>query len=284
MSIEDQGCVGRGEGIPYARYNDSVELALIHAQEMAGNFSHELFELKRANLSRSLENAIDCALTELHLKKHGTLPLGVSVPLRLPSATSIPIGQPLTKHARDLPIIKLKVDANNVESQLTNARDHFPHSQLWVDPNEGWSLEQYKKLIPTLHDLQVTLVEQPVPAAQFLEATGIHRNFALFADESLSRFDDFDRLGQADGVCIKLDKCGGFTKAHEWISEAKHRNLGTMLGCMVCSSLSIGPAFALGSLVDCVDLDGATFLQKDIDGAYPFSAGVVRSGSCWGKS
>ena len=64
-------------------------------------------------------------------------------------------------------------------------------------------------------------------------------------------------------INIKLDKTGGLTHALLLARAARERGLGLMVGCMGGSSLSIAPAFALGCLVDLVDIDGPLLLRRD---------------------
>jgi len=60
----------------------------------------------------------------------------------------------------------------------------------------------------------------------------------------------------ADGINIKLAKCGGIREALRMIHAARALGLSVMLGCMVESELGIAQAAQLGSLADHVDLDG----------------------------
>ena len=60
----------------------------------------------------------------------------------------------------------------------------------------------------------------------------------------------------ADGIVIKLSKCGGIREALRMIHAARALGLQVMLGCMIESELGIAQAAQLGSLVDYIDLDG----------------------------
>lgn len=62
--------------------------------------------------------------------------------------------------------------------------------------------------------------------------------------------------GYADGIVIKLSKCGGIREAHRMVHAARALGLQVMVGCMIESQLGISPAAQLAPLVDHVDLDG----------------------------
>ena len=59
------------------------------------------------------------------------------------------------------------------------------------------------------------------------------------------------------------------------LQEAKRCRLGTMVGCMVASSLSMAPAVLLGQLADLIDLDGPLWLKEDVPHKLRYSAGTV---------
>ncbi|MBW3559246.1 MAG: hypothetical protein KY449_05655 [Proteobacteria bacterium] len=72
----------------------------------------------------------------------------------------------------------------------------------------------------------------------------------------------------------------GLTAAIELHREARQRGMLLMVGCMVCTSLSIAPAAMLARHADFVDLDGPLWLKSDHPGgaALP-GAGARGSGA-----
>ena len=66
----------------------------------------------------------------------------------------------------------------------------------------------------------------------------------------------------ADGIVIKLAKCGGVREALRMIHAARALDLEVMLGCMIESELGISAAAQLGSLVDYIDLDGHLLISN----------------------
>ena len=88
--------------------------------------------------------------------------------------------------------------------------------------------------------------------------------FPVFADESVLNKPNFDALvEQFHGVNMKLMKAGSFVNGIRIIKEAKKRNLQTMVGCMVESTLGIQGAFYVAAITDYADLDGCLIVANE---------------------
>jgi L-Ala-D/L-Glu epimerase len=86
----------------------------------------------------------------------------------------------------------------------------------------------------------------------------------VFADESAQNAADVRELaGLADGVNVKLLKCGSFGGGIEMIRAARTLGMGVILGCMIESSIGITAAAHLAPWADHVDLDGHLYLSDD---------------------
>jgi L-alanine-DL-glutamate epimerase-like enolase superfamily enzyme len=100
----------------------------------------------------------------------------------------------------------------------------------------------------------------------------------LFADESCHTRADLERLkGLYQGINIKLDKTGGLTEALALASEARSAGMGVMVGCMAGTSLSMAPAYVIGSLSRWVDLDGPLLLAGDRSQPMTYSNGTIEA-------
>lgn len=281
------GLVGRGEAVPYARYGESGDSVLeqvetVRGQVESGATRTDLLGLLEAGAAR---NAIDCAMWDLEAREARTSVsrlLGRERAGPMVSAVTIGIDTPdeMARKAAALSrcrLIKVKVDDQNPAARIRAVRAAAPASELIVDANEGWSIEQLMALQPVLVEARVALVEQPLPATDDDDLDRISCAVPLCADESCHVTEDLNRLaGRYQAVNVKLDKSGGLTEAIELMAAARRRGFKVMVGCMVCSSLGIAPALELARDADYVDLDGPSWLRDDYAGGAHFEDGVLQ--------
>tara|TARA_R110001606_G_scaffold180965_1_gene327624 strand:- start:650 stop:1633 length:984 start_codon:yes stop_codon:yes gene_type:complete len=275
VEIREDENIGRGESVPYARYNETIDGVLAQIESArreieAGADRERLLEIMPPGAAR---NAIDCALWDLEAKQ-----TGVSVVERIgweklkPVSTAITVSldtpenmAAAARQLKDVPLLKIKVDAFNPIDAVRAVREVAPNPRIIVDPNESWSIEQLALWQQQLVDLRVDLLEQPLPAENDAELEGFEALIPLAADESGHVADDLAQLARRyDYVNIKLDKTGGLTTALAMLEAAERQGLGLMVGCMVSSSLSIAPALVIAQRCAFVDLDGPTWLMDDL--------------------
>ncbi len=266
---------GRGEAVPYPRYGETADSVLAQINSVlgevcAGASREELLSLLPHGAAR---NAIDCALWDLDARLTGKRPpdLKPRVLAPLPTAMTISLDRPPVMAAaaanamlRGARLLKLKLDATEPDDCMREVRKVAPDVPLVVDANEGWNLKLLQDLQPLMRDLNIAFVEQPIPAGDDACLEGLSFQVPVCADESCHTSADLERLSKRyTMVNVKLDKAGGLTEALRLVAGARARNFGVMVGCMVCTSLAIAPAFHVAALADFVDLDGPLWLAKD---------------------
>ena len=67
----------------------------------------------------------------------------------------------------------------------------------------------------------------------------------------------------ADGVNLKISKCGGIRSCYTLPRRARQAGLDLMMGCMIESSLGIAQGLQLGTLLRWADLDGFLLIRED---------------------
>lgn len=180
------------------------------------------------------------------------------------------------------PLLKLKLgsgdpdyDLKMVKMARTELGDHI----LCVDANGGWSAEEALTMIPKMADYEMIFVEQPVAKADFDGWRTLRKSLPvgmppLIADESVQGVESvLPLVGLADGINIKLAKCGGLRPARQMITLARAHGLQLMIGCMVESSVAISAAAQLAPLMDYADLDGNLLIRND-----PYSGAKMENG------
>lgn len=284
VELEQGGVVGRGEGVPYARYDESIESALAAIDDVrdaveGGTDRAQLLGLLPPGAAR---NAIDCALWDLEARLGGRSvadKIGAPEPERLVSALTVGIDTPMAmavtaSRIANAPLIKVKVDATIPDAQIRAVRNAAPNAKLIVDPNESWDQQLVRAMQRVLVDLKVDLLEQPVSAEADEWLEDFTPQVPICADESVHVAEDLDVIARRYQVVnVKLDKSGGLTEALALAHAARARGLGLMTGCMVSSSLSIAPALHIARMSDFVDLDGPIWLREDRPGGVRDEAG-----------
>jgi L-Ala-D/L-Glu epimerase len=273
--LTENGCSGRGECTPYARYGETPESVVAQLQDSRGDVAR-----LPAGAAR---NALDCAFWDLQAKTMGQPvwrlaklqePTPLTTLYTLSLDTPAAMATQATEQARSP--YKLKLGGPDALERLRAVRHAAPTAQLVVDANEGWSVADLPLLTRACADLGVVLIEQPLPAAEDDALIGFQSPVPLCADESAHTSADLPRLADRyQAVNIKLDKAGGLTQALAMRQAALDFGLEIMVGCMVASSLAMAPAILLGADARYIDLDGPLLLANDRTPGLVYQGSVV---------
>ncbi len=284
VALSEAGAVGRGECVPYPRYDETVATVMAELEAARAVIERGI---ARADVPRLLtlhaaRNALDCALWDLEAKQTGK-PVwhlaDLAPPQPLLTAFTLSLDSPeamaaAAAGAAQRPLLKVKLGRDGDADRLRAIRRAAPHSRLVVDANEGWTPASLPGLLATCAEVRVELIEQPLPAGQDDMLRGLARPVPVCADESVHGRDSLPGLrGKYDAINIKLDKTGGLTEALVLARAARADGLKIMAGCMLATSLAMAPAMLLAQYADYVDLDGPLLLARD---RHP---GIVYDGS-----
>lgn len=272
--IAEGAHMGRGEGVPYLRYGESLEgvVAEVEAFREAIEVGLTREDLQHAMPPGSARNALDCALWDLAAKQAGARAWTLAGRARLdPVKTcyTLSIGSPeaMAEAARAnarRPVLKLKIGGADCLEAVAAVRAAAPKTRLVVDANEALRFEDLAAVCRELARLDVQLLEQPLPVSEDVQLEGFESPVPLCADESLHTRAELAACARRyRAVNIKLDKAGGLTEALALRADAEASGLGLMVGSMVCTSLSIAPAMIVAQGADWADLDSPLLLAKD---------------------
>jgi L-alanine-DL-glutamate epimerase-like enolase superfamily enzyme len=265
---------GRGECVPYARYDETVEgvVRAIAAQSEAIAHGLDRAALQDAMPPGAARNALDCAFWDLSAKQAGRAVhelAGLPAPEPLVTAYTISLATPAAMAAAaeqtaERALLKVKLGGRDDAACLAAVRRAAPRCELIVDANEGWTAETLAGHLAACAEAGVTLVEQPLPAGNDAALARTARPLPVCADESvLGRASLPALVGRYDAVNIKLDKAGGLTEALVMAQAAKELGFDLMVGCMVATSLAMAPAMLVAQSARVVDLDGPLLLARD---------------------
>jgi L-Ala-D/L-Glu epimerase len=274
VELDDGTHLCRGECVPYGRYGETVRGVVEAIEALAPRLEAGLrrAELQNVLPAGAARNALDCALWDLEAKCSGRRAFelaGLPLPRPLTTAYTISIGAPDTmaeaaRKASHRPLLKIKLGADGDAARITAVRNAAPKSELIADANEGWTAGNLDANLRACAAAGVKLVEQPLPADNDAALASIARAIPVCADESVHARHSIAALaGKYDAINIKLDKAGGLTEALAMAETARALKLSIMVGCMVCTSLSIAPAILVAQGASTVDLDGPLLLDHD---------------------
>lgn len=273
-TIRDGDVSGRGECVPYARYDETLDSVQAQIQEIAPLVAQGLTrqDLQSAMPAGAARNAVDCALWDFEAKQsgQGAAELAGLPALRpLTTAFTISVDTPeamaeKTAKAAHRPLLKIKLAGDGDDDRIAAVRAAAPKSTLIVDANEAWDQTCFEQNMTACEAAGIALIEQPLPAGDDHVLAEIDRKVTICADESLHTRDGLEDLrARYDAINIKLDKAGGLTEALALRDRGKELGFQIMVGCMLGTSLAMAPAVLVAQEADYVDLDGPLLLSRD---------------------
>src|SRR6266480_981946 len=289
--MDEDGTEGWGEADPSRYYGETADTVLATLRRLEPHLPTDPFDLEAAEArfaevvpkNGAARAALSAALHDLMGKRlnqpvwklwgldparapHSSFTIGLDTPEKM--------RQKVTEAAA-YPILKIKLGTERDEQILRAIRD-ATDKPLRVDANAGWTRERALQMLPILKEYGVEFVEQPLPPDDLEGIAAVRRRGILpvVVDESCIVAADIPRLaGVADGINIKLAKCGSLREALRMIATARAHGMLVMVGCMIESSLGITAAAHFTPLVDAADLDGAALTAND-----PFAGATIDGG------
>jgi len=158
---------------------------------------------------------------------------------------------------------------------------------LKLDANQGWNPQDSVSFLNTIEskNIKIDLIEQPV---QRYDIEGLRyikdkTSIPLMADESVFSPKDAITIleaGAVDIINIKLDKCGGISKALQIADICEIYATPCMIGCMLEGAISVGAAAHVASarsgIITMYDLDSPMLCQSSpVEGGANFDAPIV---------
>lgn len=269
VTINDEaGNEFMAECIPYGRYGetpDSVAGQIEKARKYLIGNRVTVEDVQPLLPPGAARNALDWAVWK-YSRRMNSLP---APPAYIKSAQTIPIadGAKMVNMAQAAKssVLKIKLGGPGDLELLKAVSKAAPDKEIIIDANEGWDIDTFSNSLAVLLGCNVRMVEQPLPADSDEALINFQSPVPIYADESVHTCKDLEALApKYTGVNIKLDKTGGLTEALKLKEKALKLGFEVMVGCMVCSSLSIEPAlYLVDDHLSWIDLDGAFWLEKD---------------------
>jgi L-alanine-DL-glutamate epimerase-like enolase superfamily enzyme len=288
VEIEQDNVKGIGECTPYPRYGETEQSVMAQLTSIVPDIEQGVSRdgLQQLLPAGAARNAVDCALWDWERRMTGqTLAAytNVTLPTTLRMAQTLSIDEPqsMAEAAREYwlrgaRLLKIKLDDRLITERMVAIRAAVPEATLIVDANEAWHPEGLASRCQFLADLGVAMLEQPLPAEQDAALQHFIHPLPICADESCHTRQQLPVLrDNYEMINIKLDKTGGLTEALLLAQQAREQGFGIMLGCMLCTSRAISAALPLTPGARFIDLDGPTWLARDVEPHLHFNCGSI---------
>lgn len=288
VTLEQDGAIGVGESVPYARYDETIAATLEAMQAArteieAGCTRADVPEILRLHAA---QNALDCALWDLEAKLTGTPVWQLAGLVKEPEAVitaytlSLDTAEKMAEAAANAsarPLLKIKLGGDGDHERLRAIRAAAPDTRLIIDANEAWRPADLDNHLAVCAETSVELVEQPLPAGDDDALSALGRTDVLIcADESAHGRKDLHELaGKYTAINIKLDKTGGLTEALALAGAAEDQGFEIMIGCMLATSLAMAPGHIVAQRARVVDLDGPLLLARDREPGIRFDGSLM---------
>jgi L-alanine-DL-glutamate epimerase-like enolase superfamily enzyme len=296
VELRDGELRGRGEAAGVYYFGEDAARMTVALEAVRGEIEAGVRPADVASLlpPGGARNALDCALWELEAQRAGwpvwmLANLGEPRPLVTTFTLSAESPERTAAGALAIPAasaLKLKLTGDDPELDAARVRAaRRARGDVWlaVDGNQGFTPDRLERLMPTLVEARVALLEQPFPRGCEAWMDTLRSPIPTAADESVQSLAELQTLRGFDMINVKLDKCGGLTEGLAMATLARRMGLGVMVGNMAGTSWSMAPAFLLGQLCDVVDLDGVAVLRDDRLPGISYADGRIACGDeVWG--
>jgi L-Ala-D/L-Glu epimerase len=176
------------------------------------------------------------------------------------------------------PIYKIKLGTPE-DIEIVKALRRHTDAIFRADANAAWTVDEALEKIPSLKELGIEFIEQPLAKDDWdgMKILFEKSSLPLIADEACVLESDVEKCqGHFHGINIKLTKCGGLTPALRMIEKARSLGMSVMVGCMNESTIGSAAIAHLLPLLDYVDMDGPLLLAEDVATGLHFDYGNVK--------
>lgn len=146
-------------------------------------------------------------------------------------------------------------------------------TKIIVDVNQGWSEAEAIRWLPALCDLNVSLIEQPLPAKQMeaLARIACRIDVPIMVDEGAITLEEIRRSGDVGAgsvLSLKLVKSGGLLELKRAAAVANTFGMQLYGGCLLESGIGAAAHLAVFSTLPNLDWGteqfGPIILKKDL--------------------
>ncbi|MFO7793205.1 MAG: dipeptide epimerase [Candidatus Saliniplasma sp.] len=301
VKVHGEGKVGWGNASPNSVTEETTESILKALHAMKKDIEGKDIDIKefwnrqreRLPNDRAALAGVDIALYDLKAKIEGKRVFELFGGREKGIVTDRTIGimsrSETVEHAnefmnRGFKAFKVKIGLDLFEDirRLKSIRDEVsPTLDMWVDANQGYTVQESFTLCQKLNNLDIEFIEQPIMVGDedgMREVTS-RSNIPIMADESVKDHEDAERIcyrEMADLINIKLMKCSGITGGRKIVEVLEDYGVNAMVGCMgeVVPSLAAAAHLHMTSgNIRYADLDSHFMLSENVTSGFDFKDG-----------
>ncbi|MBI9093375.1 MAG: hypothetical protein JEY71_00690 [Sphaerochaeta sp.] len=163
--------------------------------------------------------------------------------------------------------LKIKAGIPGDIIRIKAIRAALPHAKIFVDANQGWSVDEANTSFKELAHDNITLIEEPIKGSpKEIEELARSTSIPLYLDESIQNEKDlhlfFQEAPHLAGIVVKSAKVGGPYNVKEMIQTAQQNSMQVFLSSMIESSIGILSVVPFTHLCPYVDLDGPLLISN----------------------
>ena len=154
VTVNDGKNTGRGEGVPIARYNQTIDSVIAQIESIKSVRDLDRDKLQHLLPPGAARNALDCALWDLEAKRSGKRVWELAnIPIvpEVETSFTISLDAPdkmatAAKAAANSPLLKLKLGGDDLDlARIEAVHEAAPTARLLIDANESWSPDALSK-------------------------------------------------------------------------------------------------------------------------------------------
>lgn len=177
----------------------------------------------------------------------------------------------------DWPVYRIKL-GSSVDMDILRELRKRTVSPFRIDVNGSWTFHQTLAFLDELKDLQVELIEQPLPKEHWEEMALLHQRspIPIFADESCRSMEDIKKCSECfDGINLKPVKFGGLFPTLTAIGMTKDLGMKAMIGTTFESAIAASAVAQFASLLDYIYVDGPLLIDKKLGHGVQLNNGKI---------
>lgn len=231
-------------------FSTPEEFCVAYGDIVGNNLAKTSAELAFWHLYSQVENR---SLKSLFGGVSQRVPVGESVGIVGSTSTLI---QKITELVEDGFVrIKVKIKPGWDVEPLTEIRKKWPSISVGVDANASYDFNQHHKILTSLDDFNLDMLEQPFAYNDFLGHAKLQNqiNTPICLDESIQNLNDAKtaiELGSCKIINIKPGRVGGILESIAIHDYAAENNVGVWCGGMLESGIGRAFNLALASKVN----------------------------------